>query len=47
MILLGFLLLNRRRQKSGFIGDVLMTALTESKRKKNVGVLWPCAFGPS
>ena len=34
MFLLGFLLLNRRRQKSGFIGDVLMTALTESKRKK-------------
>jgi len=34
MILLGFLLLNRRRQKSGFTGDVLMTALTESKRKK-------------
>ena len=37
MILLGFLLLNRRRQKSGFIGDVLMTALTESKRKKKRG----------
>ena len=37
MILLGFLLLNRRRQKSGFIGDVLMAALTESKRKKKRG----------